>query len=71
MSAKRNNFQFVSNDSITREVLYFFYSRIYFIFSKSICLTEDDSTTVGKDNYILTLLLQLNKIIALITTITS
>ena len=64
---KRNNFQFISNDYITREVLWrdglhlnndgkcIFASNLAdflndFIFSKSIWLTEDDNTTVGKDN---------------------
>ena len=64
---KRNNFQLVSNDNITREVLwrdglhlnndstYIFASNLVdylndFIFSKSIWLSEDDNTTVGKDN---------------------
>ena len=38
-----------------------------------IILTEDDNTTVGKDNckQVLTLLMKLNIIIALITTLTS
>ena len=63
----RNNFQFISNDNISRDVLwrdglhlnndgtYIFASNLVdflndFIFSKSICLTEEDNTTVGKDN---------------------
>ena len=64
---KRNNFQFVSSDNITREVLwrdglhlnnegtYIFASNLVdflndFIFSNSIWLTEEDNTTLGKDN---------------------
>ena len=64
---KKNNFQFISNDNITRDVLWrdglhlnsdgtytFASNLVYFLnsfnFSKSIWLTEDDNTTVGKDN---------------------
>ena len=67
MSAKEINFQFISNDRITREDLwrdgvrlnndgtYIFASNLVdflngFIFSKSIWITEDDNTTVGKGN---------------------
>ena len=65
---KRNNFQFISNDNITREVLWrdglqlnndgthIFASNLVdflndYIFTKSIWLTENDNTTILKDNY--------------------
>ena len=66
---KINNFQFISNNNFTRDVLwrdglhlnnggtYLFASKLadflndFVLSKKSIWLTEDDNTTVGKDNY--------------------